>query len=346
MKSLRYFGPAMVVVEEVAVPKVASGEVLLAVEACGICATDVKTFLRGHPKIKPGSGLGHEIAGMVAEAPGSSVWRAGMRVTVAPYVPCGLCTQCQHRRYSLCPNLFHELVDPGGFSEFVRVPKRLAAEGMIALPESLSAAASCFAEPVACCLHAMRGTGVSAGESLVILGDGVMGLLQAEIGRVLGARPIILSGMTPERLAFASRVADQVVDARTEDVTKAVMQSTSGEGADKVLVSVADVRAAETAIGLVRKGGAISLFAGMPAGSTLALDINRIHYDEIVVTGSFGFGPAEFRSAVDWIAGGKLDVAGLVTSSVPLDQAIQALERTARHEGIKTIVLCSSGGGR
>lgn len=346
MKSLRYFGPGSMTVEEIPIPKVASGEVLIAVETCGICATDVKTFLRGHPKIKPGSGLGHEITGIVTEAPGSSMWRLGMRVTVAPYVPCGVCVQCQRRRYSLCPNLFNELLDPGGFSEFVRVPERLAAEGMIALPDSLPLSASCFAEPVACCLHAMRSIGVSAGESLVILGDGVMGLLQAEIGRVLGARPIILSGMTPERLAFASRVADLVVNARTEDITKTVMQATNGEGADKVLVSVTDVRAAEMAMGLVRKGGAINLFAGMPAGSTLAVDMNRIHYDEVVLTGSFGFGPEEFRSAVDLIATGKLDVAGLVTSSVPLDQTIEAIEKMARHEGIKTIVLCSSGGGR
>jgi L-iditol 2-dehydrogenase len=346
MKSLRYFGPGSLTVEEVPVPKVANGEVLLAVEACGICATDVKTFLRGHPKIKPGSGLGHEIAGVVTEAPGSSVWRPGMRVTVAPYAPCGSCVQCQHQRYSLCTNLFNELVDPGGFSEFVRVPPRLAAEGMIHLPDSLPASASCFAEPVACCLHAMRSIKVSSGESLVILGDGVMGLLQAEIGRVLGAHPIILSGMTPERLAFASRIVDKVVDARTEDVTKAVLQATNGEEADKVLVSVADVRAAEMAIGLVRKGGAINLFAGMPAGSTLAVDMNRIHYDEIVLTGSFGFGPEEFRSALDLIATGKLDVAGLVTSSVPLDQAMEAIEKMARHQGIKTIVLCSSGGGQ
>jgi len=346
MKSLRYFGPGSLTVEEIPVPKVANGEVLLAVEACGICATDVKTFLRGHPKIKPGGGLGHEITGTVTEAPGSSIWRPGMRVTVAPYVPCGSCAQCQRGRYSLCPNLFNELVDPGGFSEFVRVPARLAAEGMIALPDFLPSSASCFAEPVACCLHAMRSVGVSTGESLVILGDGVMGLLQAEIGRVLGAYPIILSGMTPERLAFAAQVADRVVDARTEDVTNIVMQATNGEGTDKVLVSVADIRAAETAMRLVRKGGAINLFAGMPAGSTLAVDMNRIHYDEVVLTGSFGFGPEEFRSAVDLITARRLNVAGLVTSSVPLDETRQAIEKMSRHEGIKTIVLCSSGGGR
>ncbi len=345
MKSVKYFGPGSLKVEEVPVPKVATGEVLVAVEACGVCATDVKTFLRGHPKIKPGTGLGHEITGIIKEAPGSNTWRPGMRVTVAPYVPCGTCTQCQRRRYSLCPNLFHELLDPGGFSEFVRVPPHLASEGMVAVPETLEFGASCFAEPVACCLHAFSSIQVSAGESLVILGDGVMGLLQAEIGRALGAHPIILSGMTPERMAFAKGVADMVVDARTEDVTAAVLRTTGGEGADKVLVSVADVRAAQTAINLVRKGGAINLFAGMPTESTLALDMNRIHYDEVMLTGSFGFGPEDFRAAVDLITTGKLNVMRLVTSTVPLDETMQAIEKMARQEGVKTIVLCSSSGG-
>jgi L-iditol 2-dehydrogenase len=345
MKSLKYYGPGSIAIEDVPVPKVESGEVLLAVTACGICATDVKTFLRGHPKIRPGSGLGHEISGIVVESPESGTWRPGMRVTVAPYVPCGACAQCRKGRYSLCPQLFDQLLDPGGFSEFVRVPKRLASEGMIALPESLATNASCFAEPVACCLHAFSSIDLTAGDSLVIIGDGVMGLLQAEIGRVLGARPILLSGMLPDRMALASGVADIVVDARNEDVAATVMLATGGEGADKVMVSVAVANAAELAVRLVRKGGAINLFAGMPSGSTLALDMNRIHYDEVLLTGSFGFGPGGFRAAVDLITSGKLNVTRLVTSTVPLSGTLSALEKLSRQEGLKTIVRCRDGGG-
>lgn len=345
MKSLKYYGPGSLQVEESPMPKAASGEVLVGVTACGICATDVKTFLRGHPKIKPGSVLGHEIFGTVVEAPDSNTWTPGMRVTVAPYVPCGYCVQCQRRRHSLCSNLFNDLLDPGGFSEFVRVPRRLAAEGMIAVPDLLPLGASCFAEPVACCLHASSSIQVKAGESLVIIGDGVMGLLQAAIGRSIGACPIILSGMTPERLAKASAVADVVVDARQQDVTTVVMRETAGEGADKVLVSVADVRAAQAAITLVRKGGSINLFAGMPVGATLEVDMNRIHYDEVFLTGSFGFGPDEFRSAVEMISKGALDITRLVTSYVTFDQTVSALEKLARQEGLKTIVLCGKTGG-
>jgi L-iditol 2-dehydrogenase len=342
MRSLKYYGPGNLKLEQMPVPKAGAGEVLIAVESCGICATDLKTFLRGHPKIRPGSGLGHEVSGVVIEAPNSARWKPGARVTVAPYVPCGACLQCQRGRYSLCPTLFEELLDPGGFSEYVRVPPRLTNQGMIALPDSLPFAAASFAEPVACCLHAFASIQVQSGESLVVIGDGVMGLLQAEIGKVLGAQPIILSGMMPERLEKAREIADVVVDIRETDLAAVVEHETRGQGADKVIVSVADAEAAQSAMLFVRKGGAINLFAGMPAGAILPLDMNRIHYDEIILTGSFGFAPQDFHNALDLIAAGKINVMRLITSSVPLSESIGALEKLARQEGLKTIVLCGS----
>ena len=346
MKSLKYYGPGNLQVEETPVPDVAEGEVLIAVEACGICATDVKTFLRGHPKIKPGTALGHEVTGTVVKAPDSESWKPGMRVTVAPYLACGSCIQCRRGRFSLCPNLFNDLLDPGGFSEFVRVPRRIAREAMFVLPATLASAASCFAEPVACCLHAMKSIHVAAGESLLVIGDGVMGLLQADLGRSMGAKPVLLSGMMPERLAKAAELADVVIDATNEDVKAAVLRETGGEGADKVLVSVADVRAAQTGMAAARKGGTINLFAGMPAGSSLEVDANRIHYDELVLTGSFGFGPEDFRTAVEMISSGAIDTLDLVTSYVPLNRAVDALQKLVRQEGLKTIVLCSDAGGK
>ena len=346
MKALKYYGPGNIRIEEIPVPQAESGEVVLAVEACGICATDIKTFQRGHPKIRPGSGLGHEISGVIVEAPGSGQWQRGARVVVAPYVPCGSCPQCLRGRYSLCPHLFEEALDPGGFSEFVRVPRRLVSQGMIALPESSNSTAICFAEPVACCLRAFSSIDVKARESLFIIGDGVMGLLQAEIGRWIGAHPVIVSGITPERLKVASAVADVVIDARHEDAGDAVRRATAGEGADKVVVSVADVAAAQTALAVVRKGGAINLFAGMPAGSTLPVEINRIHYDEVLLTGSFGFGPNDFRKAVELISSGKLDVMRLVTASVPLEATIDAMEKLVHQQGVKTIVLCNHPAGQ
>jgi len=344
MKSLRYYGPGALQLEEQPEPKPRDGEVLISVEACGICATDVKTYLRGHPKIKPGAGLGHEVAGTIIEAPASHQWKSGMRVTVAPYVPCGSCELCRKGEYSLCPRLFDDLLDPGGFSEFLRVPRRIVEQGMLALPDSLPATTGCLAEPVACCLHALRGIDLQPNESVLIIGDGVMGLLQAEIARSLGASVVILSGMTPARLERAKDLAHVVVNASTEDVSSVVAKSTMGLGPDKVLVSAADKRAAQLGLEVVRKGGAVNFFAGMPKGATLELDMNRIHYDEVELTGSFGFAPADFREAVALMASGQIDPGRLVTSYVTLDRTMDALEKLAHFEGLKTIVQCSRPG--
>lgn len=343
MKALKYYGPGTAEVEDIPVPTAGPGEVLIAVRACGVCATDVKTFVRGHPKIRPGSVLGHEIAGIVAEVDGVEGLHPGERVAVAPYVPCGACPQCERGHFSLCERLFDVLVEPGGFSEFLRVPSRIVAGGLLPLPDGTSFVEASFAEPLACCLHGLEMLGVREGESLLIVGDGPMGLLQAELGRLFGAKPIILSGMIPERLAGAARIADIVIDAQREDVAEAVRRATGG-GADRVMVSVGEAAVAQSALALVRKGGAINLFAGMARDAQLTVDVNRIHYDEITILGSFGFGPEHFRRALELIAGRQVSVRELVTATVPLTGVKAALEAAAHHRGIKTVVVFGEGG--
>ncbi len=343
MKALRYLGPGQAEVEEMPVPARGPGEALIAVRACGVCATDVKTFVRGHPKIRPGSVLGHEIAGVIEAVNGAEGWQVGQRVAVAPYAPCGACPQCVRGRLSLCERLFEVLLEPGGFSEYLRVPPRIVASGLLPLPENVAFVEASFAEPLACCLHGMEMLDVSPGEALLIIGDGPMGLLQAQLGRLFGASPILLSGMTPERLEWAAHVADVVIDARREDVAEAVRRATGG-GADKVMVSVGEAGVAQSALALARKGGAINLFAGMPGDAQLTLDVNWIHYDEITILGSFGFGPEHFRRALELIAERKVEVASLVTTTVPLAGVKAALEAAAQHRGVKTVVVLEEGG--
>ncbi len=343
MKALRYLGPGRAEIDEIPCPTIGPGEVLVQVRACGVCATDVKTFVRGHPKIHPGAVLGHEIAGVVVEADGLPEWRQGNRVVVAPYVPCGACRQCARQHFSLCERLFDVQIDPGGFSQFLRVPARIVGSGLIQIAEGTPFEEGCWAEPLACCLHALESLHIHPGESLLVVGDGPMGLLQAQLGKSMGASPILLSGMTPERLAHASRWADVVIDASREDVAEAVRRETA-DGADKVIVSVGEASVAQASLGLVCKGGAVSLFAGMPPEARLVLDGNRVHYDEIQVLGSFGFGPQHFRAAVGWIGEGQIDVRSLVTATVPLEGTRAALEAAARHQGIKTVVVFGEGG--
>jgi L-iditol 2-dehydrogenase len=322
-------------------PTLGPGEVLVSVKACGICATDVKTFLRGHPKISPGTVLGHEVVGEIIASAGAAGFEPGDRVVMAPYAPCQSCEACRKGYFSLCDNLFESSLDPGGFAETVRVPQRIVEQGLLHLPETLDLVTATLTEPLACCLHGLEALQVQRGESLLIVGDGPMGLLQAIAGRSLGVEPLILSGLTPARLEIARSLVDVVVDVSQADLAEAVAATVSG-GVDKVMVSVGDVQAAQAAFSLVGKGGAINLFAGLPANTTLSLDASRIHYDEIRVLGTFGFGPAHFQQALALLTQNPGVFSRLITTTVPLAEVKEALTAAARYERIKTVVVVNS----
>lgn len=338
MKILRYLEPRRVEIAEVPRPSIADGEVLVQTRACAVCATDVKTFMRGHPLIPAGAVLGHEMSGVIIESRADG-WREGERVVVAPYVPCGKCLHCARGQFTLCQNLFDAAVEPGGFSEYLRVSPRLVQHGMYRLPENVDSIAGTLVEPFACCYHGLEALSLRYGESLLIVGDGPMGLMQALVAREMGASPIVVAGMTPERLAWGARHADHVINVAETDLREAVMALSGNAGMDKVMVSVGQAEVAEKALALVRRGGAINFFAGLPSGSRVSIDPNRIHYDEIALFGTFGFAPSHFKRAVDGLASGALDVTGLITRTVRLDELEGAFVEIAAYRGIKTVVV-------
>lgn len=193
MRVLRYYEPGKIQREDNPPPQIGPGEALVKVYYCGVCATDLKTYLRGHPKIKPGAVLGHEVSGVIIETKQTPGWSVGQRVAVAPYAPCGKCESCRLGFFTQCEHLFEVGIDPGGFSEFIRVPARLVQTGMVALPENLSLVEAALSEPVACCLHGLEVLNLRPVDSLLIVGDGTMGLLQAEIARSMKVEKIVLA---------------------------------------------------------------------------------------------------------------------------------------------------------
>lgn len=337
MKAVRYCGPGKVAIEELPSPQINKGEVLVAMKACGICGTDVKTFVRGHPLIQPGSVLGHEVAGVVTatEHPNFDI---GDRVVVAPYAPCLKCTNCQRGHFSLCEHLFESSLDPGGFAELIRVPRRIADQAMFKIPDDLDFDTAALTEPLACCIHGLEALHFQRNQSLLVIGDGPMGLLQAALGKALGASPVILCGMTPNRLAFARQVADHIIDSSKHDLA-ATLHDLLPAGPENVLVSVGNVDLIQQALELVGKGGAVNIFAGMPKNATFTMPIFRIHYDEVKVVGTFGFGPQHFRRALELLTGGTLQLAGFITLKVLLDGVESALQAASSYEEIKVVAV-------
>ena len=310
------------------------------VSACGVCATDIKTYLRGHPKIKPGTVLGHEISGVIVEANQAADWQPGLRVAVAPYVPCFQCDQCQRGNFTQCDHLMDVLTDPGGFSEFVRVPAHIVKHGLVVLPDELSLVEATLAEPLACCIHGLEDLKVSSLDRVLIIGDGPMGLLQAEAARAMNVRQIIVVGKTPARLERAAKTADVVIHAGEMDVAAAVQAAAPG-GADKVLISVGSAEVAQTAFQYVHKGGMVNLFAGLPKDAVLTVDPGQIHYDEVGFIGTFGFAPAHFKKAIEWLAQKRIHTEGIITATVPLSDARAAIRDVAEYRGIKSVITFS-----
>ena len=339
-------GPGRLAIEDLPVPSISSGEALVAIGACGLCATDVKTYKRGHPWIAPGTVLGHEMAGTIVALgePRNGAggrppkWEPGDRVAVPPYIPCGECAACLRGRQTLCPRLMEVRPEPGGFAEFVRVPERIVSEGLVRLADSVEFATGTFVEPLACVVHGYSALSLREDDPLVVLGDGPMGQLHVELGRLGKASPIVLAGATDDRLAFARRRADVVVDVRVDNVVDRVRQAT-GAGAAGVAVCVGNAASVATALTLVRPGGVVNVFAGMPAGDLTSMDLSRAHYEEVQLLGTFGSGPSDFQLAASLIANGRVDVSPYITARVSLDGAIPAFDRALGYEGIKTVVV-------
>lgn len=340
MKAAVYYGPEDVMVEELEVPKIQDNEVLVRVRICGVCATDVKTILVGHPMIKPPTVLGHEIAGEVIDV-GKNVTehRVGDRVVVAPYVPCGACYYCQHEQHTLCSRLFERTPTPGGFSQMVKVPSNIVEKGTLLIPADVSYEEAAFTEPLACCLHGMEECHIGVGHTVAIVGDGPMGLMHLQLANVAGARKVIMSGRLDERLNVAKELgADVIVNETKEDPVKKVTDETEGRGADVVIVAVGSAAAAEQGLKLVRRGGTVNFFGGFPSGTEFKLDPNLIHYSEVKLTGTFGFSHADFVKSLQLISKRKVDVKKLITHKFRLDQVLDAVKISAQLKGLKVLL--------
>jgi L-iditol 2-dehydrogenase len=338
MKGVTVGQPGEVVWLEYPDPSLGPGEVLLAPLACGICTTDVKMVKQGSDG-KNRYALGHELVGRIAAADAESTWTVGQRVVVAPYVPCGACYYCRQHQPTLCSQLFENSLVPGGLAQRVRLPRRLAERGVLLVPAHLSDEAAALAEPVGCAVQGVEDSGLRPGAAVLIVGDGPMGLICAAVARAYGAGPLMVAGLSPLRLQAAARLADATIDVGATDLRSAVQALTDGRGADVVMVVVSDGPALEAGLSALRPGGTLNAFAGVPKGTTLALDVRRLHYQQIHLTGSFGVGPEHMARALHLIAAGRIDTSALITARFPFAQTAEAVAYAADRVGLKAMVV-------
>ena len=177
------------------------------------------------------------------------------------------------------------------------------------------------------------------GDSVLIVGDGPMGLICAAAARAYGAAPVIVAGLTPHRLESAARVADAVIDVSKQDLRTAVRALTGGRGADVVMAVVSEGPPLESAISAVRPGGMVNAFAGVAKGTTIPLDVRRLHYEQIYLTGSFGVGPEHMARALHLLAAGRIDSSALISARFPFAQTPAAVAYAADRAGLKAMVI-------
>ena len=296
MKALIFHGPGDLRLEDV--PRAApqeEGDVLVQVEIALTDGTDLKAFRRGHPVLlgPPPSPFGHEFCGIDVAT--------GRRVVAGNSAPCGACEACRRGQETLCANLFPLL--NGAYGEFILVPERIATKNLLQVPPSLPSEVAAMVEPLACCLHGVDAAGVQPGDTVAVIGLGPIGLMLCACVADAGGRPVGV-GSRPERRALAPLFG---------------AETGSGEAADVVIEAAGTPEAWHRALELVRPGGTVLAFGGLPREARVEVDAFRIHYEEVTLKGAFHHAPRHVRAALAFLASGAYPFERLLTHRVGLE---------------------------
>ena len=304
-------------------PEIGPGELLMRIEASGVCGSDVMEWYR-LPKAP--IVLGHEVAGTV-EQTGSGVrqFEVGDRIVATHHVPCMKCRYCRTDRHSVCETLRATSFDPGGFAEFVRLPAVNVQRGTLRLPDGVTFEEASFVEPLACVVRALRLSRLQAGDSVAVLGAGVSGVLMIQMARHLGAGRIIATDVSDARLRMANRFgADAVLRGDASDAVGQVLAANDGAGIEQVLVCTGARPVAEQALRLADLGGTVLYFAPLDPGEMLPLEMNDLWKRGLRIVHSYAGPPDDMRAALTLIADRAVDVAGMITHRVPLAETAEA----------------------
>ncbi|MFC1911197.1 zinc-dependent dehydrogenase [Chloroflexota bacterium] len=333
-----YYSNRDVRLEEKPTPQIGPGEVLMRVEASGICGTDLLEWYRLH---KAPLVLGHEVAGVIA-AVGEGVehCRVGDRICAAHHVPCNTCHYCLSGHHTVCDTLRRTNFDPGGFAEYVRLPRINVEQGIFPLPDEVSFEEATFVEPLACILRGQRLAHLQPGQSLLVIGSGIAGLLHIQLARTSGASQIVATDIVDYRLEAARKFgADVAVQARKYNPAY-LREVADGRLADLVVVCSGATSAIEQALESVERGGTILFFASTDPGVSVPISVNDLFWrNEITLTSSYGGSPADYAAALDLIQAGKIRVREMITHRLGLAETGLGFELVAQaQDSLKVII--------
>lgn len=343
MKAAVLHAPQVLKLSDIATPEAGPGELVLRVRAATVCGTDLRILTGRKTKgVRFPSVIGHEFAGEVVQTgSGVSAFKTGDRVSMNPVIPCRACAYCKTGHENVCLDrqaMGYEF--DGAFAEYIRIPAiALEAGNVFKLPAGMSYEAAALAEPLACCVNGQRNAGVKLGDTVVILGAGPIGLMHAALARLSGARQVIVSEPNAARReAATARGVTHVCDPLAQPIAEFVKSRTDGLGADVAILAIGVPQLANEALNLVRKGGHVNLFAGFSAGDTSTIDVNLIHYNEIVVTGASALSRRDYELALNMLAAGQVDAGSLITHRFEVADALAAFDEAGSGRALKVAI--------
>jgi L-iditol 2-dehydrogenase len=337
VKAAVLHGKEDVRIEEIEPAKLKSGEVRIVIEAALTCGTDLKVFKRGyHAKmIVPPAVFGHELAGKISEvATDISNWKIGERVVVANSAPCGNCFFCKNQQENLCDDL---LFLNGAYAESIAVPARLVQRNLLRLKPETNFRDAALTEPLACVVHGVEDSKLRAGQNVLVIGAGPIGLMFAALAKNLGCH-VTVAGRGETRLRAAQNLgAEKIVDVTKTDLVSTAKNSETHF--DVVIEAVGKPETWQAAVQLVRKGGTVNFFGGCPSGTTVSLDTSLIHYSNLTLLASFHHTPRAIRRALEFIEAGVIRAKDFVNGECALSNLPELFcSMSAGNRAVKTLI--------
>jgi len=325
-------------VEEIPVPEIGPGELLVRVIASGICGSDVMEWYRldRAPLV-----LGHEIAGeVVATGEGVERHKAGDRIAVAHHVPCNTCHYCLSDNHTACDTLRRTNFDPGGFAEYVRLPALNVDRGVFYLPDEVSFEDATFVEPLACVLRGQRRANLQPGQAVLVIGSGISGLLHIKLACALGAGRIVATDINRYRLEAAEWFGADIAINAGEYAPDRLREVNNGLLADLVIVCTGTVPAVNQALSSVERGGTVLFFAPTAPGITIPISINNLFWRrDITLTTSYAGSPADYAAALRLIRARRVPVHEMITHRLSLEETGLGFQLVAdARESLKVII--------
>lgn len=338
MRVATYYNNQDIRLEEMAVPAVGPGEMLMSIIASGICGSDVLEWYRVK---KAPLVLGHEVAGQVVQVgDGVTMFREGDRIVASHHVPCNRCYYCITGHHTACDTLRSTNFDPGGFAEYVRLPSINVDRGVFIIPDDMTYEEASFHEALGCVVRAHRVAGLKPGQCILVIGSGMAGILCIHLARAMGAGAIVAVDPEGYRLEAARRFGANEAIAPGEDVESCLRNVNSGRLADIVFVCTGATSAQYQALDSVERGGTVLFFAPTDPDVEIPISINDLFFrNDITLTTSYGAGPYDSWLALELIRSPRIDVESMITHRLPLSETAQGFQIVAEAKNSLKVII-------